>query len=369
MRTTVRKQILMLQFFSLSINDIRQETVDCVSIAFDVPASLASTFQFKAGQYLSFRKMLGEKEIRRSYSICSSPNDEELRVAIKKVPNGKFSTYANEQLSIGDTLEVMPPMGKLNSEFKPTHEKNYLAFAAGSGITPILSILKTGLQQEPKSHFTLIYGNRSIDRIIFRESIEALKNQYLDRLSVHHVLSGAEQNIPLFSGRITAQKCQQFFKKLINPSQIDEFFICGPEDMMLAIRAVIESFDVSPQKIHVELFTASTPKKQANKNKTTNNKESVNLNSTVRIQIDGNNFVLQVPYNSSNILEKGSAAGIDLPYACKGGVCCTCKAKLLEGKVEMNLNYGLEPDEIEAGYILTCQAQPRSKKIVIDYDV
>ena len=359
----------MLKFYPLQVSDIRQETEDCVSIALQIPSDFRQIFQFQPGQYLSFRQMIGGEEVRRSYSICSSPTEGELRVAIKKVKGGKFSTFANEQLAVGDILEVMPPLGKFTTQVNVTNNKHYLAFAAGSGITPILSILKTVLEEEPKSQFTLIYGNRSIDSIIFKEEIEALKNKHLEQLSVHHILSGDKRNAPLFSGRINAQKCQQFFNKLIDPNQVDEYFICGPEAMMLEIRETLLAFDVSPKKIHIELFTTAAAKKRKSNNINTSTTNQPKTVSDLRIKLDGNAFDLSIPMNVTSILDTGSASGLDLPYACKGGVCCTCKAKLIEGKVEMEVNYGLEPEELEAGYILTCQAYPRSKKIVVDYDV
>jgi ring-1,2-phenylacetyl-CoA epoxidase subunit PaaE len=357
-----------LRFYQLAVKDIRSETSDCVSVSLQVPAELAATFTFVPGQYLTFRKFLDGAEVRRSYSICSSPADGELRVAIKKVENGKFSTYACHVLKAGDVLEVMPPMGNFTPRIKTAGAKNYLAFAAGSGITPIMSIMRTVLAQDPESTFTLVYGNRSRNTIIFREAIEALKNQYMLRLRLYHVLSREYMDIPLFSGRLNAGKCAEFCEKLIDVTAIDEAFICGPEEMILSVRQQLTDMGMPAEKVHIELFTSPDQPKKANENWVSAHKTADGPRSKVSITLDGATFDMEVPFNGESILDAALKSGADLPYACKGGVCCTCRAMVTEGEVEMEVNYALEHDEIEKGYVLTCQAHPRTERVVIDFD-
>ncbi|MFN7115482.1 MAG: 1,2-phenylacetyl-CoA epoxidase subunit PaaE [Saprospiraceae bacterium] len=353
------------KFHTLRIKDIRREASDCVSVAFAVPTDLAELYHFVPGQYLTLKTTLGGEEVRRSYSICSSPLEGELRVAVKKVEGGKFSTLANEILKIGDALEVMTPMGNFYTELNKNNEKHYVAFAAGSGITPILSILKTGLQTEPKSQFTLFYGNRATDSILFREAIEGLKNEYLGRLSVHHILSREHTGSDLFTGRISAEKCETFFSKLLDVNEVDEFFICGPQEMNEEIRDLLLERGVERKKIHVELFTTGVAK---NGQKKAVSHVSTGFEAQVQITLDGNTFHFSLLSSGDSILDGALKAGADLPYACKGGVCCTCRAKLVEGKVDMDVNYALEPDELAAGYILTCQSHPVTQRVVVDFD-
>lgn len=357
-----------LKFHPLRVSDIRTETADCVSIAFDVPATQQDLFKYLPGQYLTFKKELNGAEVRRSYSICSSPLDGELRVAIKKVDNGKFSTYANEVLKVGDILETMPPMGRFTNAPSEGKPKEYLAFAAGSGITPIMGIMKTVLETEPNSKFTLVYGNRSRHTIIFREAIEALKNKYMQRLRIFHVISREYMDVPMFNGRINAEKCEELCRQLIDVSTIDEAFICGPEDMILSVREKLTSLGMDGHKVHVELFTSpDQPKAQKAKDVSAENTNKGPM-SKVSIRLDGTTFEMEVPFNDESILDAALRNGADLPFACKGGVCCTCRAKVVEGEVEMMVNYALEHDEIEKGFVLTCQSHPRTEKVVIDFD-
>jgi len=353
------------KFHSLKIKDIRHETSDCVSVAFEVPTELADAYDYIPGQYLTLKTEVEGEEVRRSYSICSSPLDKELRVAIKKVAGGKFSTLANEVLTIGDALDVMTPMGNFHTQLNPSKSKHYVAFAAGSGITPILSILKTGLKTEPKSQFTLFYGNRATDSIMFREAIEGLKNEYLGRLSVHHVLSREHMGSDLSTGRISAAKCKTFFEKLMDVNEVDEFFICGPWEMNEEIRDLLLENGVERKKIHVELFTTGIPK---NGQKQVERIAKTGFEAQVQITLDNNTFEFALPSSGESILDGALRAGADLPYACKGGVCSTCRAKLVEGQVEMDHNYALEPDEVAAGYILTCQSHPISQRVEVDFD-
>lgn len=351
-------------FYPLIVKDIRKETADCVSVAFEVPAAQAALFQYQAGQYITLRTNINGAEIRRSYSICSSPLDGELRVAIKKVANGIFSTYANEQLKKGDIMEVMAPNGRFFTALDAHQQKHYVAFAAGSGITPIVAIIKTTLQTEPNSTFTLVYGNKNRHSIIFKEALEGLKNKYMQRFSLLHILSREKADTPLNSGRIDALKCASLFNKTIS-IQADEYFICGPEAMIHSVKDYLEAKGVDRKKVHVELFTAA--KKVAAKQAATTTTNAVAM-STITVKLDGSSFDFDLAFDGNNILDAAMQQGADLPYACKGGVCCTCKAKLIAGEVEMDVNWGLEPEEVEQGFILTCQSHPKTAKVVVDFD-
>jgi ring-1,2-phenylacetyl-CoA epoxidase subunit PaaE len=356
------------RFYQLKVKEVRPETADCVSVALEVPEELADTFRFAPGQYLTFRTSMNDEEVRRSYSICASPKDNELRVAIKKVEKGKFSSYANEGLKKGDMLEVMPPMGKFSPKQKETAHKNYLAFAAGSGITPIMSIMKTVLEDEPNSTFTLVYGNKNRNTIIFREAIEGLKNTYMQRMRVYHVLSRELMEVPLFNGRINAEKCVDFSKSLIDISSISEAFICGPEEMILAVRQQLVDLGMQQSDVHIELFSSPDQAKGQHDKWASDHKSDSDAMSKVAIILDGSTFEIDLAYNSDNILDAALKHGADLPYACKGGVCSTCRAKITEGEVVMEVNYALEPDEIAKGYVLTCQAHPKTERVVVDFD-
>jgi ring-1,2-phenylacetyl-CoA epoxidase subunit PaaE len=356
-------------FVSLTIADIRRETVDCVSIAFTIPPEMQAAFSFQQGQNITIKTMIGGTEARRSYSICSSPLDKELRIAVKKVPGGLFSTFANEQLQPGQPLEVLPPSGKFYTELKPGNRKRYLAIVAGSGITPVLSLIKTTLAIEPESHFTLVYGNRHRPSIIFREELEALKNRYVTRLSLHHILSREELDIPLYQGRIDARKCEELASRLIDLPSMDEIFLCGPGEMIFSLRDWLEKKGIEKKKIHFELFhpleSGATAMLKQEKTTLAGVADRV---SEVTVRLDGINHNFALPYDGESVLEAALFQGADLPFACKGGVCCTCRARLIEGQVEMDLNYALEADELAAGFILTCQSHPRSRKVVIDFD-
>jgi ring-1,2-phenylacetyl-CoA epoxidase subunit PaaE len=359
---------MSINFHQLAVKKITKETVDCVSVIFDMPAELKQVFEFTQGQSLTMRTTIAGEEVRRTYSICSSPFDGELKVAIKKTEGGLFSTFANEQLKFGDVLDVMPPVGKFYTQLHPSNKKNYIAFAAGSGITPILSIIKTTLATEPNSSFTLVYGNKSRSSIIFFEELEGLKNKYINRFNLIHILSREKTDAAINFGRITTDKCNELSRKLIDIATTDEFFVCGPEEMIFAVKNFLEAKGVAEKKIHFELFTTPGHKKQAARSK--GHEEGGGAKSNITIQLDGRSFDIAIPLNSDvSILDAAMQQGADVPYACKGGVCCTCKAKLLEGEVEMDVHWGLEHEEIEQGYILTCQAHPKTEKVVVDFDV
>jgi ring-1,2-phenylacetyl-CoA epoxidase subunit PaaE len=360
----------MSHFHKLAIEDIRRETADCVSIAFAIPPQLAETFRYQQGQNITLRTQIGGEEVRRSYSICSSPLENELRIAVKRVPGGLFSTFANEQLQPGQELEVLPPSGKFYTELRPENRRNYLAFAAGSGITPVISLIKTTLAVEPESHFTLVYGNRHRPSIIFREQLESLKNRYVHRLAVHHILSREQMDIPLNQGRIDVTKCAELCPGLIDLSSVDELFLCGPQEMIFTVSEWLQQQGVPKKNIHFELFhTLENAPAGAAKTRTAAQAASEAKGvSEVTVRMDGISHVFRLPYDGESVLNAALMEGVDLPFACKGGVCCTCRAKLLEGQVEMDVNYALEADELAAGFILTCQSHPKTEKVVIDFD-
>jgi len=359
---------MSIHFHSLKIKEIRRETPDCVSVVFDIPEVLQKDFSFTQGQSLTMRTFINKEEVRRTYSICSSPIENEWRVAIKKVEGGSFSTHANEQLKKGDTLEVMPPVGRFYTPLNPSHKKHYVAFAAGSGITPVLSLIKTTLATEPKSEFTLVYGNRSRGSIIFFEELEGLKNKFMDRFNLIHILSRERTDATLNYGRINADKLTEL-SRLIDYKNADDFFLCGPEEMIFAVKAYLEASGINQKKIHFELFTTPGEKSRVAKSE---QRAAIDVGpkSKITIKLDGRSVDFDLSLNSNTtILDAALQQGADLPYACKGGVCCTCKARLLEGEVEMDVHWGLEQEEVEQGFILTCQSHPKTEKVVVDFDI
>jgi ring-1,2-phenylacetyl-CoA epoxidase subunit PaaE len=282
---------------------------------------------------------------------------------------GLFSSWANRELVKGGTLEVLPPTGKFYTELQASNKKQYLAFAAGSGITPILSIIATTLATEPGSHFTLVYGNRNRGSIIFKEQLDALKNRYISRFAIHHILSKETTDAPVNFGRIDAEKCRQLSEKLIDIGSMDEIFICGPEEMIFTVKDWLGSYGVDKKNIHFELFTTPGVQYDKSQSQKTEKLELGGKSSKVTIRLDGISFDFDLSYEGDVILDGALKQGADLPYACKGGVCSTCRAKLIEGKVDMDINYALEPEELEAGFILTCQSHPRTERVVVDFDV
>lgn len=351
------------QFYPLKVSQVFKTTPDCSVVSLEVTDDLKEKFHFIQGQYLTFKATINGEEVRRSYSLCSSPLDNEWKVAVKKIDEGRFSTYVNDVLKEGDTLEVMPPNGRFYREVNNKVAKNYVAFAAGSGITPIHSIIKTHLSQEPDSTFTLFYLNRSVQSMILREEVEGLKNQYLGRFELYHFLTQEMRDAPLFNGRFTEDKLETISNMLIDVNSIDDYFICGPTEMIFMIRDFLVAKDVDEKKVHFELFNTPTGGKK--KKKVDANNKDV---SKVSIITNGVQVSFDMLQNGENILDAALRNNADLPFACKGGVCCTCKAKLIEGEAPMEVNYALETEEVEQGYILTCQAIPKSKEIVVDFD-
>lgn len=360
------KQPAAHRFHKLKVSDVRRETSDAVSIAFEIPEELQSLYKFIPGQYLTLRCDIHGTDARRSYSICSFPIDGEVRVAIKEVQGGLFSTWANRELKPGMEIDAMPPMGHFTLSPEATKTGNYVGFAAGSGITPLMSIMKSVLEIEPNSKFTLFYGNKSSSSIIFKELIEDLKDQYLNRIEVHHVLSREDQGSDLMKGRIDADKVVKFADSFFDINEVDEFFLCGPETMIHGASEALEKLGVKKEKVHFELFTTSTPAEPTQAAKEIN--QSAEVISEVTVILDGDETHFSISSKGNTILDSALDAGADVPFACKGAVCCTCRAKVLEGTAKMEMNYALTDGEVEEGYILTCQSHPTSAKVVVSFD-
>jgi ring-1,2-phenylacetyl-CoA epoxidase subunit PaaE len=355
------------RFHRLTVHDLRRESADAVSLTFAIPAELAGDYAFAPGQYLTLRTTMDGEEVRRSYSICSGPDDGELRIAVKKVDGGAFSSWAASELRDGDQLDVMTPTGRFGVAHAPDEARVHVGFAAGSGITPILSIVKGVLARERNSRFFLFYGNRSTGGMLFREALEELKDRFmqrLSRLSVFHVISGEEQDIPILHGRLDGEKVRVLLRALVPASSVDHVFICGPTGMSEDIEATCRELGIAADRIHVERFVSGLGCKPRPKAVVA---ASAPPRAMASLIIDGKRREVPVAEDES-ILDAALRAGMDLPFACKGGMCSTCRAKLVEGDVHMEVNYSLEPWELKAGFVLTCQARPVSERVVIDYD-
>ncbi len=357
----------MARFHNIKVADIYKETKDCSVLSFDIPEELISEFQYKQGQHLTLRTTIDGEEVRRSYSLCSSPIENKWKVAVKKINGGLFSTFVNDTLKKGDAIEIMAPNGIFNTEVNPTQAKNYIAFAAGSGITPILSIIKTHLALEPKSTFKLFYLNRTVKSIIFKEEIEQLKNVYFDRFEIFHFLTKEHRSIELLNGRFTKEKLKVLTSKIIDIPSVDECFICGPEEMIFLIRDELVAAGLNKNKVHFELF--STGNSDADKQRVSKILEKKVEGTEVTIIDGGKEFHFTMDDDFDNILDGALAAGADLPFACKGGVCSTCRCKIISGTVEMKINYALDEEEVAKGLILSCQAVPTSQNVVVEFGV
>jgi ring-1,2-phenylacetyl-CoA epoxidase subunit PaaE len=356
-----------LAFHALTVAEVRRETRDAVSIRFEVPESLRADFAFKAGQYLTLRADIAGEDVRRNYSICAAPAEGALRVAVKALPGGRFSGYANEVLRAGDVLEVMPASGHFTAPFGPGRALSYAGFAAGSGITPIIAILKTVLETEPESRFKLFYGNRHAGQILFLEDLSALKNRFMDRLEIFHFLSGEEDDFALFNGRLDAAKCSEIVATLLDPATLDQAFVCGPEGMMLGAEQALLAAGVASEKILLERFLSAGPSPAQEASAMAAVQAAAGRK--MGILLDGRKSTVTFDAKLGNILDNVRAAGMPAPFACKGGVCATCRARVVSGEVDMKVNYGLTADEVGQGYILTCQSTPRGNDVVITYDV
>jgi ring-1,2-phenylacetyl-CoA epoxidase subunit PaaE len=353
------------KFHSLAIVGVRRETPEAVSIAFGAPEALRDAFAFTCGQYLTLRATLDGEEQRRSYSICSGMDDGELRVAIKRVEGGRFSSFANAELRVGGKIDVMPPSGKFGVTPQPGAARRYVAFAAGSGITPILSIIKSVLAREPASHFTLFYGNRSAASIMFKDALEDLKDRAIGRLSVHHILSREAQDIALLNGRIDAAKAAALMRTVGLVSAVDQVFLCGPVAMTAEIARALLAIGVAAQRIQTEVFTpaegAAPPHPSAPPRETRADGAKLTL------RIDGVTHAIAMRADET-VLEAALRHGLDMPWSCRAGMCCTCRARLVEGVAAMDQNYSLEAWEMRAGFVLTCQLRPASAALTVDFD-
>lgn len=349
------------KFHRLRIREVRRETPECVSLAFEVPPELAADYRFVQGQHLNLRADLDGEEARRSYSICSAVDDGELRVAIKKVPGGRFSAWANERLRPGDSIDVMTPEGRFFVPLDPARARHYVAFAAGSGITPVLSLARTTLAREPRSRFTLVYGNRRLASTMFNEALCELKDRYLARFVLYNVFSREAQEVDLFNGRIDAAKVRAFLDTLIPAAGIDEAFVCGPATMIDEVEGALLAAGVAREHVHVERFGVPGAVAAAVD-------DADAAEARVTLVIDGVRREIDFHRGQHSILDAGRAAGVDLPFSCKGGMCSTCRARLLDGEVKMAKNYALEPHEVASGYVLTCQSYPLTPRVTISFD-
>lgn len=357
------------QFYPLKVARVQPDTEHAVVVFFDLPTELADTFAFSPGQYLTLKQSIDGEEVRRSYSICSGLDDGHLRVAIKQVEGGLFSTWANEKLKAGDTLEVMPPRGDFIATIEPQRGQHYLCICAGSGITPVLSIIKTVLVREAHSTVTLLYGNQRTATMMFRQELAFLKNAYLQRFHWINIFSREPQATDLLSGHLNNRKGGALNQCLINIRGYDEFFLCGPEAMISEVSRGLRAEGVVEDNIHFELFAASAENaRQAVERHHTRAQQYQGMRSQVSILAGGRKYNFELNTDGENLLDAGLSNGIDLPFSCKGGVCATCKARLLEGEVEMDLNQALRPEELEQGFILTCQSHPISTRVVVDFD-
>ncbi|MBV8592462.1 MAG: 2Fe-2S iron-sulfur cluster binding domain-containing protein [Acetobacteraceae bacterium] len=350
-------------FYPLVVAEVRRETPSAVSIAFAIPDALRPQYRFKAGQHLTLRTRLGSQEVRRSYSICAGIDDTELRIAVKRQEGGIFSAWIHDSVKAGDVMEVLTPTGRFILEPEPDHPRLHAAFVAGSGITPVLSIMKTVLAREPASHFFLFYGSRSTNEILFHEAIEDLKDRYINRLSVFYVLSRERQDLDILNGRLDRAKATLLLAKALPGCPVGQAYVCGPFGMIADAEAALLDSGARPDQIHIERFTSAL----AGRPRPPQPVAAQAPHAIAAIIRDG--VCTEVPVAEGEaVLDAALRAGLDMPYACKGGMCSTCRARVVEGTTDMEVNYALQPWEIEAGFVLTCQARPKSNFILIDYD-
>jgi ring-1,2-phenylacetyl-CoA epoxidase subunit PaaE len=353
------------QFHALKVAEIVPETDEANSILFEVPDELEGAFRFKAGQHLTLRADIDGEEIRRNYSLCVAPGDGELRVTVKRIAGGVFSNWVGDQLRAGDTLDVMTPHGSFTTDFDPAAGRRYVGFAGGSGITPVISLIRTALSVEPKSRFTLFYGNRDANSVIFLEALAALKDRYMGRFELYHFLSDEDGDVELFNGMLDKETCERAIELLVDDAQaVDAWFICGPGPMMDAAEAALLAQAVAKDRIHIERFTAGRPSAALAAQMAALQEEAAG--QSLSVTLDGR--TRKVEFSAANILDSAREAGLPAPFACKAGVCATCRAKVTKGKVEMAARYGLTDEEVAAGYVLTCQSVPVGEGVAVDYD-
>lgn len=354
----------MRQFHALKVSRLQDETADSRRITFDIPAALRETFTFLPGQHLPIQVEIDGKRVRRTYSICSAPGVAPLEIGVRIQPGGQFSGFAAEVLREGDTLEVMPPFGQFHATLDARQEKTYIAFAAGSGITPILSIVRATLEQEAKSRFVLFYGNRRQRTTMFIDDLYALKNRFAERLQLYFVFSREEQEFPIFHGRLDADKVRELYRTFCVGLQPDEAFVCGPDTMIETVKAALEEAGMPGDAVHIERYGA--PRKSVNKPAPQPAADDGLANITVIM--DGHRKSFDMPHAGDSIVDAAAQHGIELPFSCKGGVCATCRTKVAAGEVRMDTNYGLEPWEVDKGFVLACQSHPISDSVTLDYD-
>lgn len=354
-------------FHTLKVASVERNTRDAVVVTFELPPSLAAEFAFRPGQYLTLRTQVGGEEVRRSYSICSAPGDGVLRVAIKKVDEGTFSTWANHELQPGQNLEVMSPDGNFTIDFDPSQSRHYAAFAVGSGITPVLSLVKAALSTEPDSRFTLFFGNRASSSVLFREEIEDLKNRYMERFALAYIMSREIQDIELFNGRLDGDKVGELLRTWLPAEDIDYAFVCGPHTMIESVVERLQTLGLPKDHIKFELFGAPKGPRSLRTGRDSAAAPGKDQCEVTVIK-DGYSRSFYIDKNRDSVLDSALEQGIDLPYSCKGGVCSTCRCKVVAGEVDMDANFALEDYEVARGFVLACQSYPVSDKLVLDYD-
>jgi ring-1,2-phenylacetyl-CoA epoxidase subunit PaaE len=354
------------KFHRLTITGIEKETADAVVLQLAAPLGDEGLFAFKPGQHLTLRAEIGGDEVRRNYSLCAAPHEAILRIAVKQISGGVFSNWAATSLGIGDSIDALPPHGSFTCAFDPRQSAHYVGFAGGSGITPILSLLKAALAAEPQSRFTLVYGNRDSSSIMFLEELAQIKNRYLDRFALFNFLSDEAEDIELFNGMLDLAKCNEVLDHLVDPSDVSDFFVCGPGPMMDAVEAALHGKGVAPASVHVERFTAGRPAAAAAAAIAAQSERVAGARMT--ITLDGRTRVVHFDAKAGNILDSARAGGMPAPYACKAGVCATCRAKVMKGSVIMAARYGLTDEEVANGYVLTCQSIPEGDGVELDYD-
>lgn len=352
-------------FHALRVAEVVPETSEANSIRFEIPAELRERFAFKPGQHLTLRTTLGGEEVRRNYSLCTAPDEQDWMVTVKRIGGGLFSNWVGDELKAGDVIDVMPPHGSFTTEFDAAKSRHLVGIAGGSGITPVMSLLRSTLRYEPASRFTLLYGNRDSSSVIFLEALAALKDKYLDRLDIYHFLDQEEQDIELFNGMLDRERLEQVIPALVpDVADVAAWFICGPGPMMDAAEGVLLDRGVPRERVHIERFTADRPPEAVSREMAQLQTQAEGV--TVAVTLDGR--TRRVPFTAGNILDSARAAGLPAPFACKAGVCATCRAKVTKGKVEMAARYGLTDEEVEAGYVLTCQSVPLGDGVAVDYD-
>jgi len=352
-------------FHALRVAEIVPETSEANSIRFEVPAELRDRFAFKAGQHLTLRATIDGEEVRRNYSLCTAPDEQDWMVTVKRIGGGLFSNWVGDRLNAGETVEVMPPHGSFTTDFDPAKSRHLVGIAGGSGITPVLSLIKSTLKYEPNSRFTLLYGNRDSSSVIFLETLAGLKDKHLGRFEIYHFLDAEEQDIALFNGMLNRERLEEAIPALVpDAAEVDGWFICGPGPMMDAAEGVLLDRNVPKERIHIERFTADRPAGSVTRE--IEQLQSQAEGVTVAVTLDGR--TRRVPFTAGNILDSARAAGLPAPFACKAGVCATCRAKVTKGKVEMAVHYGLTDEEVAEGYVLTCQSVPLGDGVAVDYD-